>query len=261
MFCDDNILSQVNPSLRLQSQAPSAFDGWPWVVIDVPASQTNTSTAREDESGLYTCSRTTSHGLQAYPAVQSHLVIPGGGMTPSSSSWHPLTPPSRPSTDINSDGYQEVSLLAAAPGVDFQFCSPEDPCGDLLGLKSDRPTRNCSNESPHLKGRKRSIVHREVKIAAMPASSTKQTLSVKPTKGKRKSPLSKEGRRNADAVRKNGGQCIRCRLYKAKVFLVLFLLHCLPLTKASVTQAILVKNALINLKPQSYFASHAIVTT
>lgn len=210
LFCDDNFLSQVNPSLWLQSQAPSASDG--------------------------------------------------GGMTPSSSSWHRLTPPSRSSTDINSDGYQEVSLLAAASGVDFRFCSPEDPFGDLLGLKSDRPTRNCSNEPPHLKGRKRSIAHREVKIAAMHASSTKQTLSVKPTKGKRKSPLSKEGRRNAHAVRKNGGQCIRCRLYKAKVFLILFLLHCLPLTKASATQAILVKNALINLKPQSYFASHAIVT-
>lgn len=223
-------------------------------------SQTNMSTASVDESGLYTSYEITSNGLHAHSPVPSQLAVPDRGMTTPSSPWNHITPPSGSSPDINSDGYQEVPLPAAAPGATVQLGAPNDAVGDLLGLKSDQPRRRPSDEPGHSKVKKCKITQRKAKIAPMPASLRQQDLIVKPTKGKRKSPLSEEGRRNAEAVRQNGGQCIRCRLYKAKVLYSLSS-PLLALIWHSVTQVILVRNAIKNSIPQSCFANHAIVIT
>jgi hypothetical protein len=217
-FWDGNFVSEIIPSLQPQGPAALAIDPSPWALVNLHTSQTNMSITRADERCLYACCKNRMDCSHGSPAFSNQLAVPDRGMTASSSSWNHLTAPSRSSVDVNSDGYQEVQLPAAAPGADVQLCNHDDPFGDLVGLKSDQPTRRLSDEPAHSNGRKRKITQRKVEIAPMPAFSRQQSLLAKSTKGKRTSPLSEEGRRNAEAVRKNGGQCIRCRRYKAKVF-------------------------------------------
>ena len=203
--------------MHLKNPASSAINRSPWALVNLPTSRTDMNTTRVDESGLYVYSGTTTNGSYECSAVPSQLAVPDRGMTASSSSWNHLTPHSRSSADVNSDEYQEVPLPTAIPGAATQLGTLDDLYGDLLGLKSDQPRRPPSDKLAHQNGRKRKITQTEVKIAPMPTSSRQQSLFAKSTKGKRKSPLSEEGRRNAAAVRKNGGQCIRCRRYKVKV--------------------------------------------
>jgi hypothetical protein len=223
-FCCEDFVPEISPSLQLQNPASSAINRLPWGLVNPPTPWTDMSTTRVDESGLYAYSGTTTICSYERSAVPSQLAVPDRGMTASSSSWNHLTSHSRSSADVNSDEYQEVPLPTAIPGATTQLGTLSDLCGDLLGLKSDQPRRPPSDELAYQNGRKRKITQKKVKIAPMPASSRQQSLFAKPTKGKRKSPLSKEGRRNAAAVRKNGGQCIRCRRYKTKVSSISLLL-------------------------------------
>jgi hypothetical protein len=226
-FCCENVVSEISPSLQLQNPASSAINRSPWALVNLPTPQTDMSTIRVDESNLHAYSGTATICSYECSAVPSQLAVPDRGMTVSSSSWNHLTSQSRSSADVNSDEYQEISLPTTISEATTQLGTLDDPCGDLLGLKSDQPRRPPSDEPVHQNGRKRKITRKEFKIAPMPAPSRQQSLFAKSTKGKRKSPLSDEGRRNAAAVRKSGGQCIRCRLYKAKASSISPFLRCL----------------------------------
>src|SRR2546421_10599374 len=87
-FWNNDLLSESNPSLQLRSRDPSVFDRCPCDSINVHTSQTSRDTATEDQGSLYAPCPPTSNDLHVYPAAPSQHAVPGGDMTPTSSSWN-----------------------------------------------------------------------------------------------------------------------------------------------------------------------------